>query len=384
MLSPNRRPRQRGFTLLEGTVVLVIVVIAAILLIPVIRIALDSSRKSRCSLNLSRQGKLLEEYVTQYNQYPAGCKVQPDGGSGPSWWFALLPYTEFKDSIYGRWKKGPVHGDFNAAIANDNLPLVDGVVPPFMICPSSPLPRLNNPLEHIAQSNRQTLGSAEAQGIVLPMYAAVSGSAPDMLAVRLGTQPVAPAGRNTNDGKFGILSASGAFPPNISASGAHLKGPTMLIVEQSDWGRIPAEKSSILFDMRSSYPAGAYMGTAGNYGQLSVNASGINGTGEQRCFNCTTIRHPINTRQFEAGVVSHVTPPTLTDESGEPIQITLPPGAAIEGPGHNHGIFSAHPGGAHVLFADLSVRFMNEQADVVVLFMLATRDDEGIVSSKDY
>ncbi|MBN8628574.1 MAG: DUF1559 domain-containing protein, partial [Planctomycetes bacterium] len=46
------------------------------------------------------------------------------------------------------------------------------------------------------------------------------------------------------------------------------------------------------------------------------------------------------------------------------------------GPGHNQPIISAHPGGAHMLFADGSASFMNEAMDLMLLLRMATRDDK--------
>ena len=43
------------------------------------------------------------------------------------------------------------------------------------------------------------------------------------------------------------------------------------------------------------------------------------------------------------------------------------------------GIYSFHPGGAHVSFGDGSVKFLSEFIDIAVLASLATRDQNELV-----
>jgi prepilin-type N-terminal cleavage/methylation domain-containing protein/prepilin-type processing-associated H-X9-DG protein len=51
---------------------------------------------------------------------------------------------------------------------------------------------------------------------------------------------------------------------------------------------------------------------------------------------------------------------------------------------NNKGLFSFHPGGANVLFADGSVHFLRETASIVTVAALATRGGGEVVSSNDY
>jgi prepilin-type processing-associated H-X9-DG protein len=66
-------------------------------------------------------------------------------------------------------------------------------------------------------------------------------------------------------------------------------------------------------------------------------------------------------------------PPPPEGKKPKPLD-KLPPG-----PGHNQGIFSAHDGGANVLFADGHVQFLNEKIDLRVLQLLSTRDDKQML-----
>jgi prepilin-type processing-associated H-X9-DG protein/prepilin-type N-terminal cleavage/methylation domain-containing protein len=51
---------------------------------------------------------------------------------------------------------------------------------------------------------------------------------------------------------------------------------------------------------------------------------------------------------------------------------------------NNKGIYSFHPGGANVLFADGSVRFLRESINIVTLAALATRNGGEVINDADY
>ena len=75
-----------------------------------------------------------------------------------------------------------------------------------------------------------------------------------------------------------------------------------------------------------------------------------------RSFNITTIRYPPNT----LGIAPQVAGRGDND-------------------GANQGLYSQHTGGAHVLLADGSVRFIGESIDMKSLRILSTRDDNEIL-----
>jgi prepilin-type N-terminal cleavage/methylation domain-containing protein/prepilin-type processing-associated H-X9-DG protein len=51
---------------------------------------------------------------------------------------------------------------------------------------------------------------------------------------------------------------------------------------------------------------------------------------------------------------------------------------------NNKGIYSFHPGGANILFADGSVRFLRETVSIATVAALATRNGGEVVSDSDY
>lgn len=368
-------------TLLEAVVTLIVIALVALIATPFILQGLERARRTACELNLISLGRGLQAYESVYRHYPIGSRYQsaPPADFGTSWWNALLAYVdnpEGKQHWADRWAASTAGGDFSERTVNPNTPLVDGRRPVAMYCPASPLPRGNDPLRHMSAENRALVGG-RAQGIPTPHYVAIAGSAPDMKGVDEAAE--GPQGRNTRDGLYGILSASGAFPPNRRTYQASLRdgaAHVIMLAEQSDWGLDSYYEPPLKYDLRSCWPGGAFMGAAADYGELSPDADGVNGSGEARALNITTVRHPINTRFLASGIVAQPQGEIPPPPQGKPARLhpPLPPG-----PGHNQGIFSAHPGGANVLMGDGRARWLADGTSLRVLRLLATRDDVQVV-----
>lgn len=378
-------PSRRGFTLVELAVVLIILAVLLVLLLPWLVGMRERTRRLSCETHLYSIGQAFANYrsTNPANAFPAGATYSArDGKSGTSWWLALLPYLDLAQAAKN-WQNIPGGGDFGAEGENPNLRTSDGLWQPFFLCPSSPLPATNNPSLHFSAANRQALNDG-ARGILVPSYAAVAGGAPDAKDIDVAQFFSQPHGRNTADGKYGILSASGVMPVNQTIAEAAVRDPqskTLLVVEQSDFGRNDALDPPDLYDLRSGWPNGLFMGSTGDYQNPSLNGRGVDGDDSARVWNVTTIRYPINTRAvfdkpgvMRPGYVFDPAPPRAPAPDQPP---PAPPPYPPEGygPGHNHGINSAHPGGAHVLMADGSARFFNESIELMILLIFATRDD---------
>ena len=370
---------RRGLTLLESTVALVVVVVVVIIALPTLVNFRERGRRLACEANLFRLGHAVSNYRTgdSANAYPSGATYHRDDG-GTSWWLAIMPFADMPD-VAKQWQKNPEGGHFNGEAQNPNFPLADGLRQSIFQCPSSPLPPTNDPRFHLNGSNRRMLGDREPAGVAVPTYAAVAGGAPDARDIDLGKLTNQPHGRNTADGRYGILSGSGVMPVNDRIADAAVRDPkakTIILVEQSAYGRNDAVDPPDLYDLRSAWPNGLLMGSTGDYHKLSPTAAGVNGDGSARVWNVTTLRYPINTLSVidRPGFVVDPAPPRAANpDEPPPPAPPYPPGGY--GPGHNHGNNSAHPGGAHALMADGSVRFFNESLELSLLLMFATRDD---------
>jgi hypothetical protein len=131
----------------------------------------------------------------------------------------------------------------------------------------------------------------------------------------------------------GVLIAETSIRPKDVIDGL---SSTIVVGEQSDFLRLPngtlkscASASLLTMSLSSYFP------------------------GDPRLWNLTTIKHPISK------------------------DATLQYGCHDGGPvASNTPLQSAHPGIAHVAFADGSTRPLSEDTDVAVLKRLADRDDE--------
>jgi prepilin-type processing-associated H-X9-DG protein len=374
----NSRPlaNRSGITLLDLVVLLALGVFALLVFVPFLYQATLKIVRFGCDTNLRTIGMAIRSYESTQRSLPVGSAYQSQPASpwGTSWWVEIVPHLS--GSGAERWQPTTSSGSFATEKANPNYPRLDGLRFGVMNCPSSPQPVFNDPRRHISAANRQSLGHSPT-GIAVPTYVAIAGSAPDM-RVRGNAAPTGPAfGRTTRDGPRGVLSASGAFPPNRSLRLASLRDGeqhTLLIGEQSDWFYDRQYEPAVLYEARSSWPDGAYIGLEAPYSDLSPTADGANGSGDARAYNITTLRHPINHRRRGNGVLAEAVTP-VPSRPAEPPRIA----PELPGPGHNQGLFSNHAGGANVLFADGHVRFLTDSTDLRVLLYLATRDDDQFV-----
>lgn len=374
MPTPYCRPRRSGFTLIEALVALAVVIILVLIAIPLVYRGVERFKRKACEFNLHRLGEAMQSYRTQFaGSFPTGARFQqsPESPYGPSWWVPTLSHTDQGAKFKG-WTNVASSGNFNSKTKNPNIKLADDFKPSFMFCPSSPLRQLNDPLKDISAENRDLLKPSPPHGIPVSSYAAVSGSAPDMLGAKSLNEP---HGRNTKDGRLGILSSSGVFPPNNSVKEAAIRdgtGFTIAIVEQSNIWLDSSYDPAVPYDFRSGWPNGAFMGSGANYAQLNPSNQGFDGSGDARAFNCTTLRYKVNTQGLMPGMFSKELEPIPPPKEGEPPRPTK---KWPDGPGHNHGVFSPHPGGAQAMFADGSVKWLSDDTELRVILLLSTRDD---------
>lgn len=359
----------------------VVLVIVAALAFPVINRLRERGRRMGCEANLREIGGALNRYRTTNSQrMPCGSAYHaPTSTPGVSWWLDVLAFND-QNTPTKEWKRDAPHaGDFSVASVNGNIAIADGFQPTIFFCPSSPLPYFNDPERHISPDNRRALGRT-AKGIPVPMYVAVAGSAPDAVDYDRNPDPkkANPWGRNTKDSFYGILSSSGMFPPNVYIDFAQVRdmqSRVIMVGEQSNYLIDNKLDPVDQYDPRSAWPRGAFMGSEGAYGQIGTTRPGLNGDGDRRCWNLTTIRYPLNFQDFKAGGLKLDPPPPRPAKEGDPPPQLPPYPPEGYGPGHNHPLVSGHPGGVQVLMADGSVPFLNEELDLTLLLRMSTRDD---------
>ena len=88
--------------------------------------------------------------------------------------------------------------------------------------------------------------------------------------------------------------------------------------------------------------------------------NGAGSGGDNRAFNLTTVRWPINQKRW----------PSITAAPGNCSGLGI-----CDNTGHNVPLNSAHPGGVLVLLGDASPRFVSQTVTLDIVGRLATRDD---------
>jgi prepilin-type processing-associated H-X9-DG protein len=188
------------------------------------------------------------------------------------------------------------------------------------------------------------------------MYVAISGATDGNINSTF-YQDVAPVQR-------GLLSRNGMFfaesflKPNRVTDGL---SNTLAMGEQSDWG-YEQNNPGVQRDIRSSATGGVFSSTCDGgmtpHPKDPVPLAEIRGS-NVFAYNITTLRYPINDTWWisvkQAGKSSF----------GE----------------YNKTIHSPHPGGANVVLADGSVRFLNDDLALDTLRQLGSRKD-GLVSTE--
>jgi len=321
MVDRSRHRRQiRGFTLIELLVVIAIIALLVALLLPAVQQAREAARRSQCTNNLKQIGLALHNYHDSYKKFPPGCATdQPPygsgGGWGSSWMVFILPYID-QGPLYKLWQfTGGNSGYVNA----NNRALTNGLVLDIYRCPSSTLPAV----------------ATSAPNSMVPSYAGIMGDA-----------GVFPGSTGAVSGSSGIANNTG-----VLSFSSQVRIPS--ITDGTSQTIMVGENSAVYVDNAGTLqpgltPSGIYGWAMGWQSSATTVPSGDN-----RCFNCLTVRYTINMR---GTAVSNAA--GLNSDCGT-----------------NFPINSAHTGGANVVFADGSVQFLTDSTGLDVLGKLSARND---------
>jgi prepilin-type N-terminal cleavage/methylation domain-containing protein len=317
------RTQHNGFTLIELLVAIAIISILISLLLPAVQQAREAARRATCKNNLKQIGLALHNYEAACGTFPIGSRRQ--GGFGASWWVGILPQLD-QASLFDKFDMNSANnGSPLSSPANGTL--ADGISIAVMLCPSSPLPTM------------QQIGSYSH---TRPSYVGIAGATnEDGFPEARVSKCCLPA-----DGQ---MAAGGLLIPNAVVRQSALLDGASQIMAVGEASAFAIDSAGNERSVDASFPNSWMTGTTATGTPPNYNL-----VFSPPCWSLTTIRYPPNTRNYNlAGVTSN------------------------HGP--NNPLLSAHAGGVHSVIADGSVRFLSANVNLQILKRLATRDDNLVV-----
>ncbi len=337
--SKTQNPRY-AFTLVELLVVIAIIGILIALLLPAVQAAREAARRLQCANNLKQIGLALHNYHGALNCFPPGAQTIPvhprtwATGFGISWMLAILPYHE-QTTVYQNVDTAKTT---DLDYGHDNIPALQGVAPAIYACPSSRMERFS------------LLGQSDVN-VLLANYTGIAGADAHDPAERFNG-----VGHNVH-AYNGVLFANSTVRVEDIRDGST---NTIMVGEQSDFG---IDSTGRPADCRSGGPHGAWLGT------MKFQQEDLGNAGSNRVFNTSTIGRPLGTRTCDyIGDYTSVAPYWV---------------GVVTNMDNRAPILSAHPGGAHLLFADGSVQFLSESIGFRTFQLLAIRDSGEVKSWAD-
>lgn len=328
---------RRAFTLIELLVVITIIAILMALLLPAVQAIREAANRTQCSNNLKQMGLALHNYHTAHRVFPSGSRSHAVANTwtwGHTWAVAIMPYCEQQNlydqlDLKGTESKhgGNKHtGLIYQGMNEHNGRVLAGQALPYLICPSSPM-------DPFVLKHTRIPGP---EGAASPMYTAITGAIDHPSAKNKDSQSNQHRAR-------GIQSRGGVLLPNRFIRISHIgdgSSNTLVLGEQSDFCYEPSGKKR---NCRSDYGHSFAMGATPE------------ANSDDRWFNTTTVRYPINHKAWNST------------------------GVGDEYYACNRPIQSVHSGGANGLLGDGSVQFLSDGTALQVLFNLCNRDDGNTV-----
>ena len=330
-----RRPR--GFTLVELLVVIAIIGILVGLLLPAVQAAREAARRMQCSNNEKQIGLALHNYESAFRAWPAQ-STGPEAGRNfnarrGSWFTATLPYVE-QSGLFQQFNT-QFHWHDSANLASVMISV------PTLSCPSA-IPR--NGFEWTvlvdyanATTTTGTFGPRSFYAGATTDYANVGGVSTQLNAV------LPPNLRLSDPLNCGILKGTAVKLAEVTDGLSN----TFLVVECA--GR------PNLYQNGRLVPDGATPKTWS--GSSSV------------------------TRPFPTGGVWSSHNKGFLIDGAQPDGNTLVrPGTCSINCSNDNEVYSFHTGGATILMADGSVRFVASSIPIDQLVALASRNGQEVIS----
>ncbi len=372
--------RPRGFTLIELLVVIAIIAVLISLLLPAVQSAREAARRAQCVNNLKQIGLSMHNYHSAVGSFPTSIPMNsPLDGEQATWgsWSPqsyLLPYME-QTPIYNAINYSlPTQGD-DANGWPSNTTVFRAVISSFL-CPSTSNPpgacesnsgngtNYFNPGNGPGNSYFMSMGptlsgfgddSYQDPGMVIPWRVVTVSGVTDGLSNTIAFSEWRIGDFDYNKLSIqDVINVGSVFPGGQGwCSPSNCNFPLAGLTTLTQW---------------LTTCAGAAPGSLGQMDSagIPINRSYI---GEQWC----------------TGMLGRTLGNTLTaPNSPYPnCQATFGGEGDFDSFG-NFSMSSFHPGGANVLFADGSVRFLKNSTGWTVVWSLGSRNGGEIVSADSY
>ena len=381
-----RSAKSRGFTLIELLVVIAIIAVLIALLLPAVQQAREAARRTQCKNNLKQLGLAFHNYESTYKFFPAPYYLVHGTGSVSSpgipstgdfsaikttnaagdgnvhvWTEGLLPYID-QGNLYNNINFSVPIGFLDAtgtplgtvnlgggATANyataQNFTLLQSANIAGFQCPSTP--RSNGPLTYSVDQWMQS-------GSTVPLF--VTGSPLDYVAA--GLESPGPSLGNLS-GTFDEIMDSNFGQNTANCSIA-------MITDGTSNTAILGECA----DMASYWANGKRLSASGK----SANSSdGISGGTSRRGGAWTDPQ--MGDIQWK-GLVG---PVTLNGSGTSLVKTVDYVNGAMINACNGYGLYSFHPGGAHVVLADGAVRFLSANTNTQTVAKICVRNDGQVL-----
>jgi prepilin-type N-terminal cleavage/methylation domain-containing protein len=351
--------RPRGFTLIELLVVIAIIAILIAILLPAVQQAREAARKTQCKNHLKQIGLAFHNYHDTHNRFPLPGLVTLNlatgngvGGTGTSnvWSLAILPQMD----------QGPAFNlyNFNFSVWEPaNAPVVQTRIPAYL-CPTTVRP----------DSVSYTIPAAYLPGLITADITLDKGGPIDYIATTgLQDEFIEAAFNDGVDYNDRVGWGQGALlvPPSPSFSDPPEGGALRDIIDGTSMTILIGEMAGRNLLYRNGSPISSAPGAGNPADEAYWNS----------LFGGGAWADPFNGNWELSGRLQDGT----SDRGPCPINCSNARVRAAEPLRYAGGLYSFHSGGVHVVLADGTVRFINENISGIVFTGLVSRNGGEVV-----